>query len=280
MTLGLFHSYYAMGPGKVVDYLTLGLNHLGINYKLNQLGDINLFLQGHSLIEVDNVQIPNLFLGPNIADLPIFNNLLMQTEKYVKSIVPCDWVKNAHAKWIPVEKIEIWNCGIDFNKYNQEKKQVEYDFLVYYKRRPLEDLNAVLEFLNKNNLKYKVLEYNHYDDDQFRDTISKAKYGFVIDGTETQGIAIQEMMSCDLPLLVWDIKEWHDRGPGHVCPATSIPYFDKTCGGVFYNIEDIDTAYTDFIKGSYNPRNYILHNCNYIIQTQKLINILHELPLY
>lgn len=72
MTLGLFHSYYAMGPGKVVDYLILGLNEIGARYRVNQLGDINLFLQGHKLIETADVNIPNLYLGPNIADLPRF----------------------------------------------------------------------------------------------------------------------------------------------------------------------------------------------------------------
>jgi len=274
MTLGVFHSFYAMGPGKVVDYLILGLNHLNINYKINELGDINLFLQGHKLIEVDNVNISQLFLGPNIADLPIFNNLLMQTDKYVKSIVPCEWVKNAHAKWIPENKIEIWNSGIDFNKYNNQKSSIEYDFLVYYKRRDIVDLNLVLDFLNKKNLKYKLLEYNHYNDTDFRDTISKSKYGFIIDGTETQGIAIQEMMSCNLPLLVWDIKEWHDRGPAHICPATSVPYFDETCGEVFYDIKDIEVAFEKLVKGSYQPREYILKNCNYITQTKKILQIL------
>lgn len=274
MILGLFHSYYAMGPGKVVDYLTLGLNHLNINYKVNEIGDINFFLQGHKLIEVDDVKIPNLFLGPNIADLPIFNKLLMQTDKYVKSIVPCEWVKNAHANWIPADKIEIWNCGIDFNKYSEIKKPIEYDFLVYYKRRGVADLNSVLTFLNENNLNYRLLEYNHYNDNEFRDTISKSKYGLIIDGTETQGIAIQEMMSCNLPLLVWDIKEWHDRGPAHVCSATSIPYFDKTCGEVFYDVADIEQTYKKLIQGSYQPREYILKNCNYITQAKKILEIL------
>jgi hypothetical protein len=277
MSIGIFHSGYAMGPGKVVEYLLMGFNELGVDYKVNQLGTINLFLQGHRLIEVVDVQIPNLFLGPNIADLPIYSSLLMQTEKYKTSIVPCEWVRAAHTKWIPENKVTVWNSGIDYKKWNNKKNNIEYDFLVYYKRRPKEHLDVIIEFLKSKNLKYIILEYNHYTQPQFADVISKSKWGLVIDGTETQGIAIQEMMSCDLPLLVWDVAEWHDRGPANICPATSIPYFDKTCGEIFYDIENIELAYEKLIASTYSPRNYILEHCNYLTQAKKLLDILYAL---
>ena len=277
MSIGIFHSSYAMGPGKVVEYLLMGFNELNIDYKVNQLADINLFLQCHKLIEVPDVQIPNLFLGPNIADLPIYNSLLMQTEKYKTSIVPCEWVRAAHAKWIPEHKVTVWNSGIDYTKWNDEKNNIEYDFLVYYKRRPKEHLDSVIQFLKSKNLKYIILEYNHYTQPQFADIISKSRWGLVIDGTETQGIAIQEMMSCNLPLLVWDIKEWHDRGPANICPATSVPYFNETCGEIFYNIEDIELAYEKLIRSMYSPRTYILEHCNYLTQSKKLLDILYAL---
>lgn len=276
MSLGIFHSCYALGPGKVLDYLIMGLNENSINYKLNEFSEVNLFLQKHKLIEVDDVQIPNLFLGPNVADLPIFDKLLMQTEKYKQCIVPSNWLKTAYSKWIPENKIITWNVGIDFNKYNNFKNSIEYDFLIYYKRRPESDLEFIINFLQKKQLKYKVIKYGYYNDDEFRDIISKSKYGFVINGTETQGIAIQEMMSCDLPLIVWDVAEWLDRGPAHICAATSVPYFDGTCGETFYKSEDIDVVYEKFINNNYSPRNYILDKCNYIIQSKKLYQILNN----
>lgn len=190
------------------------------------------------------------------------------------SIVPCEWVKNSHAKWIPSDKIQIWNCGIDYNKYADCKLDIAYDFLLYYKRRSSNDLKTAIDFLESKQLRFKLLEYSQYNDDQFRDTIAKSKFGFIVDGTETQGIAIQEMMSCNLPLLVWDMPEWHDRGPDHICKATSVPYFDETCGEVFYDSTQMEEAYTRLIHGTYSPREYILTNCNYLTQAKKLLDIL------
>lgn len=274
MTIGIFHSGYAMGPGKVVEYLIMGLNELNVNYKINQIGDINLFLQGHKLIEAENVEIPNLYLGPNIANLPIHSPILMNIEKYKKSIVPSKWVKDVHSRSIPADKIAIWNSGVDCKKWNEKKSDIEYDFLVYYKRRSKQDLDKVLDFLNSKNLRYIILEYNKYNQIQFADIISKSKWGMVVDGTETQGIAIAEMLSCNLPLLVWDVKQWNEGGPENVCIATSVPYFNSSCGEIFYEIENIEESYSKFISNVYSPREYALENLNYITQTKKLLEIL------
>lgn len=275
MSIGIFHCSMAMGPGKVLGYLLQGLNKLNIPYKLNEISKSNLFLQNHtSLYEIPF--IPNLVLGPNVFDLPIDNVKAMDYDSYKTLIVASQWVKDVYVRWIPENKVTVWNVGINYEIWNENKHNIDYDFLVYHKRRSISDLEKVIDFLKLKNLKYIIVEYGKYSEEYLLNTVAKSKYGLLINNSETQGIAVQEMMSCNLPLLVWDVKEWNDRGDDNKSKATSIPYFDNTCGKIFYNIEDIENAYNKFITNSYQPREYILKNCNYITQAQKLVDILNN----
>jgi hypothetical protein len=263
----------AMGPGKVLGYLMLGLSKLNIEYRINELSDNNIVLQNHHIL-YENKKISNLFLGPNVFDLPSDNPIWINYENYKSLIVSSNWVKQVYQRYIPEEKIIVWNVGIDYETYAPKKTTKIYDFLIYHKRRSTEDLEQAIKFLNSKKLTYTIVRYGNYAESDFLDIISKCKYGLVIDNSETQGIAIQEMMSCNLPLLVWDIKKWTDRGENNIADATCVPYFDKTCGEIFYYTEDLEGTYTKFINSMYSPRDYVLENCNYIKQAQKIINLI------
>lgn len=277
--IGIFYSYTSRGPGKVIQHLIKGLDHLSVNYKINQISDINIFLQSHKLLQKpysDALNQTTLFLGPNIADLPILGPMIMDTEKYNKCLVPSEWVKKSFSRWIPENKICVWNSGVDHIKYIPKETNKKFDFLVYYKHRPQKDLDFVINFLQNKKYTYTIIEYDKYDDNIFRQKIAESKYGFIIDNTETQGIAIQEMMSCNLPLLVWDKNLWTNAGHHNSCAASSVPYFDNTCGEKFDSEDQLEATYDKFIssKSQYSPREYILSHCNYITETKKLLDII------
>ena len=85
---------------------------------------------------------------------------------------------------------------------------------------------------------------------------------------ESQGLAYQECMSCDVPIIAWD-QGWcldPDRfrwGMPEI-PATSVPYFNATCGERFTSIEEFDVQLELFLERlrlkEYQPRDYILEN--------------------
>jgi hypothetical protein len=270
MTIGLYYDWWAMGPGEVFKYVFTAFDELGVKYKLNEKGDINWFIQRNKALDTEPItSFPNLFIGPNIVDIPPYCPALMDYNNYVTSIVPSSWVKELHNNWLPDEKVTVWNSGIDYNRWCENKQPIEYEVMIYYKNRTKEDLDEVTSFLQSKNIKYIIVEYGTFNQDQFFDIISKSKSGILLDGTETQGIAIAEMMSCNLPLLVWDVKKTTD-----LFPPTSIPYFDETCGEVIHDISEIEVVYDKFSKGIYQPREYILTNCNYITQAKKILEIL------
>ena len=85
---------------------------------------------------------------------------------------------------------------------------------------------------------------------------------------ESQGFALEEALSCDVPLLVWNVKlrkeEWSSRERlKHIkSEVTTIPYWDERCGEFFYKNEDLEKIFEKFINklDTYKPREYIVEN--------------------
>lgn len=272
MEIGVYFDYKKNGPGKVVDNLLKGFDLLEVNYKINSDGDKNIILQNCNRLSGD---LSNCLLGPNICTLPIDNQYVMNYNSYESLLVPSEWVKKLYMKWIPENKIKVWPVGIDTEKFSDKSNfEKKYDFLIYFKRRDILELRQVISYLIENNLKYVILEYGNYTEDYFLELMSNCKYGFVIDNCESQGIAIQEMMSCNLPLLVWDVKNWNDRGEEFTCDATTIPYFDQRCGFKFY---DLNNIFPDFFKGNYQSRIFILENLSLLKSSESLLHIINNL---
>ena len=276
----IFYKYQSNGPGKVISNLKKGLDKIGYKYNENtnvvNKNDFNIFLQPHPLIKT--IAIRNSIVGPNICVLPTDNTIVLNQE-YRKIIVPSEWIKNKYKKWISEEKIEIWPVGIDTDLFSDKSEEnKEFDCLIYFKRRDEGQLKFVEDFLKEKQQNYNVIKYGNYNESDFIDLISKSRYGIVIDNCESQGIAIEEMMSCNLPLFVWDVKFWNDRGEENKVEATSIPFFSDECGLFFYEKEEMENKWNEFILNlkSYNPRNYILNNLSLEKQAKEIINIFEK----
>ena len=107
---------------------------------------------------------------------------------------------------------------------------------------------------------------------------SNAKYGIVLDAHESQGFAIEEALSCDVPLLVWNVSSMsQEEGINYPdIPATSIPYWDKRCGEYFYNQEEFKSIFDEFISklNTYKPREFILENLSVEKCSEKFKNLI------
>ena len=108
--------------------------------------------------------------------------------------------------------------------------------------------------------------------------MQKSKYGIIVDAHESQGFAIEEALSCNVPLLVWNTKimsqEYGSRYDNISC--NTIPYWDSLCGEYFYEQNEFINTFELFINklSSYNPRQYILDNLSTEICSEKWKNIL------
>ena len=139
------------------------------------------------------------------------------------------------------------------------------EVLVYFKRRNPEELEFIKNFLNKKNVNYVVFDYEiGYKEDNYLLFLQHAKYGIIIDAHESQGFAIEEALSCNVPLLVWNVhymSQEHGSSYNDIL-CTTIPYWDKKCGETFYTISEFENIYNKFINNitTYEPRKYIVES--------------------
>lgn len=262
------------GPTKVVKNLLQSLDDCNILYSTNsELYDYNLFLGWDDFAYEHYSKLKNkknILIGPQIAFWEKYWNYLKDKQDF-KAIIPSKWVYNLFDKFFPEVETCIWPVAIYSPEINNDQK---YDCLVYYKNRSENDLNYLINFLNKKNISYVGLQYGNYIPDEFIECLSQVKYCIILDNTESQGIAIQEMMACNKPLLVWDVKEWDYLGDQYKVPATSVPYWSNECGEKFYEACELKSTFDKFYANidRYNPKKLIDSELSYKVSVEKLLN--------
>ena len=122
--------------------------------------------------------------------------------------------------------------GIQSKLDNALKRSYLYsiNFAINNKNSEVAPYLAVAELYDAN------VKYLDTINSVLQENIANSKYGIILDAHESQGFAIEEALSCNVPLLVWNVSSMSQEEGGNYqhIPATSIPYWDKRCGENFY----------------------------------------------
>lgn len=223
--------------------------------------------------------------GPHFSVLPENNLISILNNKNVVYVQPSKWVVDLW-KYFPLcqhIRIEPLPFGVDTIKFN-EIKHINHrnKVFLYFKRRNPNELNYIINFLKTKNIHPDVFSYaNKYDENEYINCLHNAKFGFWLDAHESQGFALEESLSCNVPLLVWNITSLNqEHGSNYPnAPATTIPYWDDRCGEYFTDIDQLETTFDKFITNltEYKPREYILENISIEKCEEKFINIVNSI---
>ncbi len=266
------------GPQKVVSNLIKGLDKIGYPYVINQRldscarlwihDDINALKKLNKLPE--NIKV---VVGPNLYIFPrnISKKIVLSREVYIH---PSRWTVEAW-KYFGYTKtrLDSWPVGIDTEEFYFPEKRNRTQVLIYFKDRFSEELSFCEDILNEKNISYSIIKYGEYTEDQFKGELKKSHYVIWIGRQESQGIALQEALSTDTPVLVWDVKnfghsQWSQENNFYLEiekeyeNCTSAPFFDDSCGMVIDNknqlkdaIFKMNNSYQDFA-----PRKFVQEN--------------------
>jgi len=116
-----------------------------------------------------------------------------------------------------------------------------HDCFVYIKLRDKSTVLHALKQLDILGFSYKIIRYGDYLEEDFKQILDTCRFGVWLGRHESQGFALQEALSCNIPLVVWDVtsmgEEWDMRNDVAVyrgeragVKATSVPYWDARCG--------------------------------------------------
>ena len=222
-------------------------------------------------------QKKKLIIGPlyNIKqDLEI--NDLTKKYSYIKKLVASDIAfQNVKEMDINADVNNVLTCpsGVISKKDvldNLKIKNRENRCLVYFKKRPKEDLEGVINFLEQNNQEYEIFEYGKYNNKELMKASKECNFGIIVDGTETQGFGIQEIMACNLPLIVWDqTTNYYEHLE---LSGTTVTVWNENCGKIILSLEELPNIFYDFKNNitRYNPAEIILEKLTFEVFNKNL----------
>lgn len=277
------------GPSLVLLGTILGLlqQEEPLIILMNEVGDVNWCMDKRDTFQLDLVKAPNMYIGPLV-----FSNADAETEDFTQNelwqqgthfLVPSHWFRWWITQGLPFDKKEkavhrtcdIWGSGVDIDYFRPigEKKQ---DYFIYFKSQNYPNLQKVHQFLFNNYFHYRgtVLTYYHYDKEMLREHANSSRFCFMVDNTETQGLASLEIMACNCPLFVLDCTQ-HKGDRMSMNGATSVPCMDQRCG-MKSSWETMENDFPLFLKGLsvFRPREFVSESFSFKAAAKNLLQIM------
>lgn len=268
--------------GQMMVYLNLvkGLDKLGISYRINDFRyarrnpDELACIIGKPNVLYDHEWRNPILFGASVFSHPLACPDLLERYPVRRVLVPGEWMRKMCEPYYG-ENVKAWPVGIDTEKWTPGFTEKNTDLLLYDKVLWDHDdyekslINPIKQELDKRGLTYTTLRYGSYKPSDLHDALSRCRAAIFLCEHETQGLAYQQILACDIPILAWDQGGfWQDPNyfPHRVKyePVSSVPYWDPRCGQKFADINDftkiVDEFWDQACAGKFSPREYILEN--------------------
>jgi hypothetical protein len=230
------------------------------------------------------VSLPNpRIFGPGDFGYPDSAVVVAKDSRNKILIQPSEWITEYYRPYCG-DKLLTWPVGIDLKAWPDLTSHVKtYDVLVYDKIRwnVSAEQNRVLEPVSRRlrdmGLSYCVLRYGEHTLGEFRAKLRSSRSMIFLCEHETQGLACEEAMASNLPILAWDEGVLADplqrRFAQPNLVVSSVPYFDERCGERF-RIADFDLKLDLFWHRlpAYRPREYVKESLSMAVAAESYMS--------
>lgn len=278
------------GPQAVVKSLIDGLDELNFKYSVNPImerikhDDVVWVHDSKKALEYaiklkKKKRFKALLVGPSLG-INLKKTLESLSSKEIDVIFqPSKWAYDFYVginKDIK-DKIVIWPAGVSLPEINNSRKTT--DILIYDKNPSDKNLlSEIKEFLSKSNISFTVLVYGKYSQKEYYESLRNVKAAIFLSNSESQGIALQEAWSYDVPTLVWNRGfmensdyRWRDK-------KISAPYLSESTGEFFSNFKELENTFDDFWNNlnKFSPRDYVLNNLSNKISAEIFLEVVNK----
>lgn len=198
-----------------------------------------------------------------------------------------DYVKSANL--YDENVFDLWFAGIDTDEWkpNKTMKDRSIDVLLYDKvhwnreAREKDLIQPMRSFLASQKITFDEIRYGQYTPIKYKEKLDQCKMMIFISEHETQGIAYQECMAKNVPVMAWNpgfvIDPEMNKYSQLPTPSTSVPFFDERCGLTFRDNFEFKEKFSFFFEracaGKYFPREFVLENLSIDKSTERMLEI-------
>jgi len=222
---------------------------------------------------------PQFSVFPEEAQLRMIpNTVYVQPSNWACQV----WKDNPLCNSIRIEPLPF---GVDVNRFTEIKPVEQRTGVVLYsKRRRPEELTRMVTFLESKGFAPRIFDYvAGYDETEYTNALQNARFGVWMGAHESQGFALEEALSCNVPLFVWSVTSMNQEYgcSYHDIKATTIPYWDERCGEYFHQENELEQSFSTFISklNTYKPREYVLETLTYDACEKRLIDLIETIQV-
>jgi hypothetical protein len=270
-----------LGPTNVFINLAEGLRSNGIKFNVNPSKDkvynICLVLSGidnlkKCIILKKEKKIKILLAGPNVVTVPSENNYIIFLKSIDRILVPSEWVKKLYLSYKKeCKNISIWFSGVKISNF---KKRNRNKVLIYLKNKNF-FFEKCINYLIANNFKFQILKYGFFSQKKYFKLLRETRILIYFSSTESQGIAMQEAWSKNVPTLVYKQSFWFFRKRRF--RASSSPYLNKNCGYFFKNFNEFVIRFNKLNNNKkIKPKDWLNKNMNQDASIKNLLEIIKK----
>lgn len=235
----------------------------------------------------------HILYGPHIFLFPVPPWQTYPFDSRCSYISPSEWpiefIDEAGGINLP---IVINPFAVDVEKFKPYVSNKYYDCVLYIKHRKTEDVEYVESILQSKGMTYRKFDYlKRYNEEDYMKALNESHFAVWVTSTESQGFALQECLSMNVPILVWNAtslfdeinslgeQTYRDKLGKYKLKGTTTPYWDERCGISFTEKDDFQKN-LDIMKSSYtqfHPRDYVLENLSPKVCMEKLVKLVQNL---
>lgn len=282
---------YPTGPDTVLKSLINGFNRLNVRYnlnpkKINEIGKTIIVLSNiealKQAIELKrNKKIKRLLAGPNLVVFSSdFNHIIVSPEIDI-CIVPSKRVLDVYVQESPtlINRIKIWSAGVDENYWKPKNNCLpNNNVIIYYKNASNYLQKKVTMLLKKYSWNLIHIKYGCYTQKEYKSALTNCIFAVFLSRKESQGIALAEAWSMNVPTIVWNPQESINLG-NFTYTTSSAPYLSKKTGISWKKIKDLKEIIIHINSNLklFCPRKWVLKNMTDIISTKSMMKIVNNI---
>ena len=220
-------------------------------------------------------RIDFLVAGPANALFPEEADNILLDPAIDLLIVPSVWVRNLYFASAPqlVPKTYVCPSGVDVEMWKPSDAPRDPQCVIYWKsgdEKFCEEVEAIVE---SRALEAIRIRYGHYKASEYREVLDKSAFGVFLSSFETQGLALAEAWSMDVPTLVWDPRaqaSWRGRS---FTSGSSAPYLTDATGAAWTSSRELSECLDDAIRHRerFHPREWVLNHMTDAVCAERLL---------
>jgi hypothetical protein len=228
--------------------------------------------------------IDYLVAGPVNALFTDEEGGILRLPEIDRLIVACEWARDFYRDAPQLlEKSVPCPCGVDPDHWKPTGQPRRNIALVYWKSGDEAFCEQVEHIVRTCGLEPRRVRSAHgehalFAPDDYRRLLDQAVVGVFLSAFETQGVALAEAWSMDVPTAVWDPRgtaEWRGRS---FRSGSSAPYLTPATGRLWRTLNELEPVLRSILteRSAFHPREWLAAHMTDAICSAALYEIIRD----